>query len=69
MIHVVPTDESHRLDTTCDCEPKVQFLSEIFVVHNARELEPEGWLVLQSEDNYPINIMEDGAWVPVQIEQ
>lgn len=66
MLHVVPFDESHRLDTTCDCEPRVEFLEQMLVVHNSPDA--AGWLVIESEDNYPTGILEDGVMVPVEIE-
>jgi len=36
------------------------------VVHNSPTA--DGWIVVESEDNYPINIMEDGVMVPVVVE-
>ena len=66
MIHVVPSEESHRLDTTCDCEPRVQFLEQILVIHNSKQ--EHGWIVVESDnDNYPTGILEDGVMVPVEI--
>jgi hypothetical protein len=47
MLHAVPTKDlrPHRCDTTCECEPKVEFLKEIVVTHNSydrrEEHEPE----------------------------
>jgi len=68
MIHVIPCDEGHRLDTTCDCEPEVQFLEQILVIHNCRGVE-NGWVCIEGDDNYPTGIIEDGIVVPVEIEE
>lgn len=37
MIHVYPIDDcqQHRLDTTCDCNPRVEFHSQILVIHES----------------------------------
>jgi hypothetical protein len=64
MIHVVPNEESHRLDTTCDCGPRVEFLEQILVIHNCEQ--ENGWLVVESEDNYPTGILEDGVMVEIE---
>jgi len=61
MIHVIPLEDirQHRLDTTCECEPRVEFLAEMLVTHMAfdgrHKQEPEvkhpaGWILLAGED-------------------
>jgi hypothetical protein len=61
MLHIVPIDDvqPHRLDTTCDCEPDVEFMAQVLVTHMAfdgrqeREPEvthPEGWGVFWGDD-------------------
>jgi hypothetical protein len=66
MIHVLPCDELHRLDTTCDCGPRVEFLDRILVIHESPDA--AGWLVVESEDNHPVSYLSDGVMVPVDIE-
>jgi hypothetical protein len=67
MIHVIPCDESHRLDTTCDCEPSVEFLAEMLVVHNGPDT--NGWVVVESDDDNRLTaVLKDGVMVPVEIE-
>jgi len=61
VLHAVPLKDlkPHRLDTTCECEPAVEFLKQILVTHMAfderQKYEPEikhpgGWALFEGED-------------------
>lgn len=61
MIHIIPFEDlrQHRLDTTCECGPEVEFLAQMCVTHMAfdgrekREPEvkhPAGWGLFEGQD-------------------